>query len=200
MSNESMFRIAFWVLFGGMIAMQIYFASRVHQAGERVTAGRSAVEREGWGYVVARITATLALLAFLVLYAINPPWLGVLALRFPAWARSIGIALAFASFILYGWAQATLGRAWSPHLQMRDQHVLVTTGPYARMRHPMYAAYIVFMSGIMLVTANWFFVGLLVLSLAIFAVRIPKEEQMLLEVFEDQYRTYMQKTGSLFPK
>lgn len=33
MSGESMFRIAFWVLFGGMIARQIYFASRVHQAG-----------------------------------------------------------------------------------------------------------------------------------------------------------------------
>lgn len=142
----------------------------------------------------------MALLAFLVLYAISPLWLGVLALQLPAWVRWTGIALACASFVLYGWAQATLGRTWSPHLQMRDQHVLVTTGPYACMRHPIYAAYIAFMSGIMLVTANWFFVGLLLLSLVIFALRIPKEEQMLLEAFEDQYRTYMQKTGSLFPK
>jgi len=55
MSIESIFRIAFWFLFGGLIIMQVYFASRVRQAGERVAADRNAIAREGWGYVVARI-------------------------------------------------------------------------------------------------------------------------------------------------
>lgn len=55
MSIESIFRIAFWFLFGGLIIMQVYFASRVRQAGERVAADRNAIAREGWGFVVARI-------------------------------------------------------------------------------------------------------------------------------------------------
>ena len=46
MQTDSIFRIAFWVLFGGMAVMQVYFASRVRQAGERVKADRQAIERE----------------------------------------------------------------------------------------------------------------------------------------------------------
>ena len=48
MSTVTIFRIAFWILFGGLIVMQVYFASRVRQAGERVKADRNAIEREGW--------------------------------------------------------------------------------------------------------------------------------------------------------
>lgn len=114
MSTELIFRIAFWVLFGGLIVMQAYSASRVQQAGERVTADRRAIAREGWGYVVARIAGSLALIAFLGMYAINPRWLAVLTVPFPDWLRWIGIALGCVSFGLYAWAQATLGREWSP--------------------------------------------------------------------------------------
>ena len=70
MSTESIFHIAFWFLFGGMIVMQVYFASRVQQAGERVVADRKAIEREGWGYAVVRAISSLALITFLVLGAI----------------------------------------------------------------------------------------------------------------------------------
>ena len=200
MNTELIFRIVFWLLFGGLIVMQIYFASRVRQAGERVTASEQAIHREGWGYVVVRSIASLALLAFLVLYAFHPPWFRVLSFPLPTWLRWIGVALGCASFGLYIWSQYTLGKEWSPHLQMREIHYLVTTGPYARMRHPIYLAYLIFMASITLVTANWFFVALLVISIAVFAFRIPKEEQMLVEVFGEEYKAYVRKTGGLFPK
>ena len=147
-----------------------------------------------------RIISSLALIGFLVLYAINPTWLNVLSVPFPDWLRWLGVALGCASFVLYAWAQASLGKEWSPHLQMREKHHLVTTGPYARMRHPIYSAYIVFMVSIALVTANWFFIALLLASIVVLALRIPKEEEMLIETFGDEYRTYMQKTGGLLPK
>jgi len=200
MSTESIFRIAFWVLFGGLMVMQVYFASRVHRAGERVAADRQAIEREGWWYAVVRAIGSLSLIAFLVLYAINPPWLGALLVPFPGWLRWTGIALGVVSFVLYGWSQATLGKAWSPHLQMREEHRLVTTGPYARIRHPIYLALIGFLTGIALVTANWFFIALLVVSIVVLALRIPKEEQMMVEDFGEEYKAYMQRTGRLLPK
>ena len=200
MSTETIFRLIFWLLFGGLIAMQVYFASRVRQAGERVRADREAVAREGWGYVVVRLLASLALIAFLVIYAVNPSWVGVLSVTFPEWLRWIGVALGCVAFALYAWAQATLGKEWSPHLQMREEHHLVTTGPYARMRHPIYAAYLAFMTSVALVTANWFFIALLVVSIAVLGLRIPKEERMLIETFGEEYKGYMRRTGRLLPK
>jgi protein-S-isoprenylcysteine O-methyltransferase Ste14 len=200
MNTESIFRTAFWVLFGGLMVMQVYFASRVRQAGERIKADREAIEREGWWYAVVRAVGSLSLIAFLVLYGINPPWLGVLSVPLPDWLRWMGVALGAVSFVLYAWSQATLGKAWSPHLQMREEHQLVTTGPYARIRHPIYLALIGFLTGIALVTANWFFIALLVVSLVVLALRIPKEEQMMIEDFGEEYKVYMQRTGRLFPK
>jgi protein-S-isoprenylcysteine O-methyltransferase Ste14 len=200
MDTESVFRTAFWVLFGGLIVMQVYFASRVRQAGERVKADRQAIEREGWWYAVVRAIGSLSLIAFLVLYGINPPWLGVLSVPFPDWLRWMGVALGAVSFVLYAWSQATLGKAWSPHLQMREEHQLVTTGPYARIRHPIYLALLGFLTGIALVTANWFFIALLVVSIIVLALRIPKEEQMMVEDFGEEYEAYVRRTGRLFPK
>jgi protein-S-isoprenylcysteine O-methyltransferase Ste14 len=200
MNTEPIFRTAFWVLFGGLIVMQVYFASRVRQAGERVKADRQAIEREGWWYAVVRAIGSLSLIAFLVLYAVNPLWLGVLLVPFPDWLRWTGVALGGVSFALYAWSQATLGKEWSPHLQMREKHRLVTTGPYARIRHPVYLALVGFLTGIALVTANWFFIALLVVSIIVLVLRIPKEEQMMVEDFGEEYKAYMQRTGGLFPK
>jgi protein-S-isoprenylcysteine O-methyltransferase Ste14 len=127
MSAESIFRIAFWILCGGLLVMQVYFAAPVQRAGERVRVDRGAIEREGWGYIVVRIIGSLALIVFLALYAINPPWLSVLSLPFTDWLRWVGILLGLGSFILYAWAQDVLGKEWSPHLQMRQEHHMVTS-------------------------------------------------------------------------
>ena len=200
MPLEPIFRIAFWILFGGMIVMQVYFASQVRQAGERVSADREAIRREGWWYAVVRAFGSLALIAFLVLYAISPSWMNALFVPIQVWLRCAGIVLGVVSFILYAWSQASLGKGWSPHLQMREEHGLVTTGPYARIRHPLYLALVGFLTGIALTTANWFFIALLIVSIVVLALRIPKEEQMMVEEFGEEYEQYIERTGRFMPK
>jgi protein-S-isoprenylcysteine O-methyltransferase Ste14 len=197
---ESPFHIAFWLIFGGMILMQVYFASRVRLAGERMDADRKAIEREGWGWVVVRAIRSISLIAFLVLYAINPPWLGLLSVPFPDWLRWMGVALGIVSLTFYAWSRATLGKEWSSDLQMREEHHLVITGPYAWIRHPIYLALMSFLAGIALIAANWFLIALIVVSIVDLALRIPKEEQMMIEQFGDEYKAYMQRTGRLLPK
>jgi protein-S-isoprenylcysteine O-methyltransferase Ste14 len=200
MLAESIFRISFWILFGGSILMQDKFSFRVQGAGERVGVDRGAIAWDGWGYIIVRIIGSLALVTFLVLYAINPPWLRVLCVPFPGWLRWAGIFLGVASFGLCAWARAALGKEWSPYLPIQQEHHMVTSGPYACIRHPIYAAYLFFMTAIALVTASWFFVGLLAVSIVVFALRIPKEELMLIEVFGAQYAEYMRRTGGLLPR
>jgi protein-S-isoprenylcysteine O-methyltransferase Ste14 len=51
-----------------------------------------------------------------------------------------------------------------------------------------------------LLTANWIFFAACVLSFAGLLWRVPREEQMMVEVFGDEYRAYMQRTGRFLPK
>jgi protein-S-isoprenylcysteine O-methyltransferase Ste14 len=55
-------------------------------------------------------------------------------------------------------------------------------------------------TGLALVTANWVFIVLAVAVIAGLFVRVPKEEQMMIEEFGEEYKAYMQRTGRFFPK
>lgn len=200
MSMESIFRIAFWLIFGGMLALQAVYALRLRLAGQSTASDRKAVKREGWLIPAIRVLRSMLLLAFLVLYAMDPPWFGVLSLPLPDGLRWLGFALGVLSLALYAWARNTLGKEWSSCLRMGQQHRLVTTGPYAWVRHPIYLAMIGFETSLALVTANWLLVAFLIISIVDLAIRIPREEQMMIEAFGDAYEDYMQTTRRIFPK
>jgi protein-S-isoprenylcysteine O-methyltransferase Ste14 len=55
-------------------------------------------------------------------------------------------------------------------------------------------------TGLALLTANWVFLVLAVLIILGLIARVPKEEQMMLDEFGDQYSVYMKRTGRFFPK
>ena len=196
---ESAFRIAFWSVFGGMVVIQAIFTLRIRLAEERMAVVRKPIECEAVAHAVIRAVRSISLAAFLVVYAVKPPWLEVLTVPFPDWLRWIGVALGLASLAFYAWSRATLGQEWSSPLQLHENHHLVTTGPYAWMRHPIYSSLMLFMAGIALIAANWFLVAFLVVSIVDLALRMPKEEQMMLDEFGDEYEAYMQRTGRLLP-
>jgi len=190
----------FLVLLFGVMGMRIYFMLRVRQAGERVMPDSQAIQREGRAVFAARVVLFILLMAFLVLYILNVAWIGALSLPFPGWLRWLGFFLGLASLTFWIWAQEALGKEWSPQLQLREEHHLVTTGPYARVRHPIYTAMFGYGTSLALVTANWVFLGLAVLVIGGLIARVPKEEQMMLEEFGEEYKAYIKNTGRFFPK
>ena len=200
MTSESAFRVAFWVLLGGLLVMRGYFSIRVRRAGERLLPDQEAVEREGRGMFVARVVGFVSVIAWLVLYALNPPWMQALAIPLPGWLRWAGFGLGLASLALWTWTQAMLGKEWSAQLQLRKEHHLVTTGPYAWVRHPLYTAMLGWAASLALVTANWVFAALAALSIVGVVARVPREEQMMIGEFGEEYRAYMQRTGRFFPR
>ena len=68
------------------------------------------------------------------------------------------------------------------------------------MRHPLYTSMFGWGAALSLLTANWIFVAVSVLSIVGLIVRIPKEEQMMIETFGEEYKAYMQRSGRFFPK
>lgn len=198
--SESVFRAAFWLLLAGLWLMRVYFMRRVRQAGERLAPDRKAIEREGRGLFVGRVIIGFFLGVILVLYAFDSSWLRIFSISLPDWLRWAGLALGLVSLGLWTWTQAVLGKEWSPQLQLREQHRLVTGGPYRWMRHPMYTSMFGVGVALALLAANWCFVLFAVAIIAGFVLRAPREERMMLDAFGEEYRGYMQRTGRFFPK
>jgi protein-S-isoprenylcysteine O-methyltransferase Ste14 len=94
----------------------------------------------------------------------------------------------------------TLGRNWSDSLEVREQHSLVTGGPYRLVRHPMYSAFFLWALAQVLLLPNWVAgpAGLIGFG-TLFAFRVGREERMMLETFGEQYRAYMARTWRVIP-
>jgi len=200
MFKESFFRIALWLIFGVMIVIQVCFSLSSRRTQEHASADCRLVEREGSWAVLVRTIRSIILVVFLLLSAINAPWLGLLSVPFPAWLRWVGIIIGLSSLVIYVWSRLTIGKEWSSDLRLRERHLLVTAGPYSRVRHPIYLALILFMTSITLVAANWLLIVFLIISTTDLVLRITKEEQMMIEEFGGEYEIYMQRTGKLLPK
>lgn len=127
-------------------------------------------------------------------------WLDFANYSLPRWSGWIGTAI-FAGAIFMLWrSHVDLGRNWSATLRITGQHSLITTGIYRRIRHPMYTAHLLWAIAQGLLLSNWLAGwAFLVLSVPLYLVRIPKEEQMMLENFGEEYRQYKSRTGRLIP-
>jgi protein-S-isoprenylcysteine O-methyltransferase Ste14 len=200
MTTELALHLAFWILIIGVIGMRIYFSLQVRKAGERVMPDQQAIQQEGKGMFAARVVMFFLLIGWFVLYAIHPPWLGVLSIPLPGWLRWLGFFLSIISLGFWIWTQVALGKEWSPQLQLREEHHLVTDGPYKHIRHPLYTAMMGFGIGLALLTANMIFVALAVLIIIGLIARVPKEEQMMMQEFGEEYITYAHRTGRFLPK
>lgn len=119
----------------------------------------------------------------------------------PAWMGWIGAVLfGYAIWLLWR-SHADLGKNWTPILAIRQEHRLITNGIFKYIRHPMYAAHILWAIAQILILHNW----IAGYSFVIFVVphylsRVKNEEKMMLEQFEEEYKIYMQRTGRVFPR
>ena len=119
----------------------------------------------------------------------------------PAAVQWAGAVLMVYSLWLFWRSHADLGLNWSVSIELRQDHELMTTGVYRSIRHPMYASIWLWAlaQGMMLQNwlAGWF---ILVAFAALYFLRIPREEKLMLEKFGTEYQAYMQRTGRLFPR
>ncbi len=145
---------------------------------------------------VALRSSGLALMLSVAAYVLNLRWMKWSSLDLPVWLRWSGAGLGTASLPLALWVFRTIGKNITPSVETREEHELVTGGPYRWVRHPLYAVGSSFFVSLSLVAANWF-MGLS--SLSVLLVRSPKEEEKLIERFGDEYRQYMKRTGRLLP-
>jgi len=114
--------------------------------------------------------------------------------------NTLGLLTAWAGIMVRLQAKRTLGRFFTGHVNILQDHQLIKHGPYRYVRHPGYLGAILFYTGLPLAVGHLY--GLLMLtlpSLAAYLYRIKVEEEALLEAFRDAYRQYQQRTARLIP-
>ncbi|HET9493384.1 MAG TPA: protein-S-isoprenylcysteine O-methyltransferase [Chloroflexia bacterium] len=114
---------------------------------------------------------------------------------------ALGAVFMAAAVWVFWRSHRDLGANWSPTLEITEQHTLTTTGVYGKIRHPMYASQALWGVGQALLLQNWVAgFGALPAYVAMYLIRVPREEQMMLEHFGDEYREYSARTGGILPR
>lgn len=111
-----------------------------------------------------------------------------------------GLAMIVTGLFFRIWAVKTLGKYFTPTIQIKPDHELITGGPYNIVRHPSYSGAFLCISGGAVLLESW--IGLVICFIAMGAayfVRINLEEKKLIEYFGHDYELYKQKTKVLIP-
>ena len=79
----------------------------------------------------------------------------VQSLRVSAPVRTVGLVVMWLGLAIRGWAIATLGNAFRTTVEVDAGQAVVSTGPYAWVRHPSYTGLLLVVTGFGLAAGNW---------------------------------------------
>jgi protein-S-isoprenylcysteine O-methyltransferase Ste14 len=110
-----------------------------------------------------------------------------------------GLLIEAAGLCLTIWSRRHLGRNWSGEISIKEDQELIRSGPYRRLRHPIYTGLLAMYAGTAVVTGEW--LGVLGMAIAVFAYwrKIRLEEANLHLAFGADYDAYRRITWALVP-
>jgi protein-S-isoprenylcysteine O-methyltransferase Ste14 len=174
------------VVLAGWVIFWIYWLA----ASRGVKAGRGGSSR----LIGVRVGAILIVLLVVRTRALhghgtttNDPWL-----------QGIGLAVFLSGLALAVWARLFLGRNWGMPMSQKVDPELVTTGPYSRVRHPIYSGIILAMVGTTIAVSLYWLIGVLLVG-AYFLYSAFVEERLMANQFPDSYPEYKRSTKMLIP-
>ena len=112
----------------------------------------------------------------------------------------MGVALTLAGMVLAISARRHLGENWSDKVELKVDHRLIRSGPYAYLRHPIYSGVLLGVAGTALAIGMVRGGAAFCLLLSSYATKARKEERVLAGKFGDAFREYRNNTGFLLPQ
>ena len=120
----------------------------------------------------------------------------------PPSAIRIAIAAVFGllAIIIGVSATSALGKQWRFDAALNPDHHLIRSGPYAVVRHPIYASMLLMIAATALIVSNWIaFCIALVFYFTGTEIRIRIEERLLVAHFGDEYQDYRRRVAAYLP-
>jgi protein-S-isoprenylcysteine O-methyltransferase Ste14 len=203
MTSDIFFRISFLLLWIALGILRVYYGrkTKTHNSLVGVAEKLKTAEQEmGKGMMVLSAIVTVIGGPGLILYLLSPPWWVWTRLPLGELVKWLGIIIAIPPLFYLVWVHRHLDTQWSIALELQEDHKLITSGPYSRVRHPMYLGIFVYTTGLILIASDLLVFVFFAFSIWVNYRRIPSEEEMMIEQFGDEYREYMKQTGRLFPR
>ena len=123
---------------------------------------------------------------------------GHAALTVNPWLAGTGLALFVSGLALAVWARVYLGRNWGMPMSQKADPELVTTGPYEKVRHPIYSGIILGMVGTAIAVSPYWLIAVAILG-AYFLYSAVVEERNMARLFPAAYPPYKRATKMLIP-
>jgi protein-S-isoprenylcysteine O-methyltransferase Ste14 len=129
----------------------------------------------------------------------NPPWILRPMIVSPtfAWAA---FAVAVTAFILTLICWKKMGKSWRMGVDPSEKTSLIVTGPFAHVRHPIYALSSILMLATVAAQPSPLMLALAVIHLVLLQLEARREEKYLTSLHGHAYLDYCQSTGRFFPK
>ena len=195
MGSDHTFRLALLV-----IVLLEFPIAVFHRLRSQATREKLDRRQEGLFILLTLRPLGLAMWLGVIAFLIDPVNMAWSSVPLPAWLRWTGVGICAMGGGLLTWTLGRLGKNLTDTVVTRREHTLVTRGPYRYVRHPFYDAAALFVLGISLLAANWFFVVVGVAGIGLLVRRTRTEEANLLARFGAPYQDYLDRTGRFLPK
>ncbi|MGC2232882.1 MAG: isoprenylcysteine carboxylmethyltransferase family protein, partial [Candidatus Acidiferrum sp.] len=151
------------------------------------------------GLRILRVLIFLVAIVLLSIPRIPQPWLYVQLWPQGYWPFWLGAALTVAGLLFAVWAREHLGRNWSRSVTIKQGHELITTGPYAVVRHPIYTGILTgFLGMAIAISQVRGFLAFVLVFLALW-LKLRMEEKWMHSQFGETYAAYARQTYALVP-
>jgi protein-S-isoprenylcysteine O-methyltransferase Ste14 len=110
-----------------------------------------------------------------------------------------GVVLCVAGLAFCIWARFTLGRNWSGVVTLKGGHELITSGPYALVRHPIYTGLLTMFVATVIVLGH--VAGIIAMPFVFVSlwIKLRHEEKLMLQQFPNEYLAYQQRVKRIIP-
>lgn len=110
----------------------------------------------------------------------------------------IGLFFCVSGAFIACWSRFLLGRNWALSVQLKQEHELIVTGPYAYVRHPIYTGLLMMFAGNALIVGDYRGILAVAIVFVSFWYKLRKEEMWLGSLFGEKYNKYKKIHTRLF--
>jgi protein-S-isoprenylcysteine O-methyltransferase len=160
---------------------------------------KTLTKKGGWTLRITAIIILVVLIGFQEdIFRIVP------VLHIQLWPTNISSGLVadlvtFIGLLVMLWARKTLGRNWSGNIVLKENHELITAGPYAYVRHPIYTGLTLMILGVAIYNGNILWLAFTAIFFCGAYYKARKEEILLISHFGQIYLDYKARVRALIP-